>query len=542
MSDDALEQLFGDDEIELRDEDIIFLIKAVRRANAEEDMRAKVEADRANMNEVRARCAGSFAEFVRAAWPIVEPETELIWGWHMDAICQHLEAISRGQMYPRLIINVPPGSSKSLLVSVLWQAWEWGPLKRLGLKYLSTSFEFGNVKRDTRKTRDLMMSEWYQMLWPEVQFTRTGEASFANSRTGTREGAAFSSITAKRGDRFIIDDPHSVDGAESEVERTRATRRFLEGGLNRLNSQSKSAIVVVMQRLHQDDLTGVLLARELGFEHLLIPMEYEPDRAHETSIGWSDPRTQAGELMDPARVPRAEADMLKNVSAYSWAGQYQQRPAPREGGMFKVGKIEIIDISPGGGRAVRGWDFASSKGEKSPWSVGLKLRQIPGALIVEDVRRGRWSPFELEAQLLACASGDGLDVVQSCPQDPGQAGVAQKRHIAEKLHGKNFRFSPEQGAKEQRAIPIAAQVEAGVVKFVRAPWNDTLKDEMENFPNGSFKDQVDALSRAYAELLGKGKVEDNARPITATQAHDPESPQESRPVRYNPLQPSPYGY
>jgi hypothetical protein len=117
---------------------------------------------------------------VREAWHVLEPEAKYVHNWHIDAICAHLEAVTAGRIN-RLLINVPPGSSKSLIVSVMWPAWEWGPCGRRSLRYLATAFNEGPVKRDTRKCRDLIASEWYQRLWPDVQLTRTAETSFANS-------------------------------------------------------------------------------------------------------------------------------------------------------------------------------------------------------------------------------------------------------------------------------------------------------------------------------------------------------------------------
>lgn len=488
------------------------IVKAKQALDTAEAM-AEIRNDR---TKVKSEC-WEFSGFVRKAWPIVEPQTDIVWGWHMDAICDHLQAIVEGRMYPRLIINVPPGSSKSLLVSVLFNAWLWGPRGQTGKKFLSTSFEIGNVTRDTRKTRNLIMSEWYQELWPEVALTRRAERSFENSGTGVREGVAFGSITGKRGDVFAIDDPHSVKGAESEVERKNAIRDFIEGGLNRLNNQAESAIIVVMQRVHENDLTGALLALEVGFEHLMIPMEFEPERACRTQIGWRDPRIDDGELMDPVRMPKSEVDKLKRVSDYMWAGQYQQRPAPREGGMFKVDKIEIVTHAPAGGRACRGWDLAASKTATSPYTAGAKLLQAPdGYLYIMDMRRKRASPFEVEQLIDTMADIDGPDVRQSIPQDPGSAGVAQKQHMAKKLAGKNFRFSTEKGSKEQRAVPFSSQVEAGMVRMVKGDWNGPLIDEMRNFPNSTYKDQVDALSRAYADLLGHRVDEAGEPPETPT--------------------------
>jgi hypothetical protein len=253
--------------------------KERRKTDAERERLAK-DADR-----IRDRCR-SLAGFVREAWHVLEPEAKYVPNWHIDAICAHLEAVTDGRIN-RLLINVPPGSSKSLIVSVMWPAWEWGPCGRRSLRYLATAFNEGPVKRDTRKCRDLIASEWYQRLWPDVRLTRTAETSFANSATGTREGVPFGSLTSQRGDRLIIDDPHSTETAESDTERLNTTRKFREGAVNRLNDQEKSAIVVIMQRLHEQDISGVIISLGMDYVHLMLPMEFDPTRACETIIGFS---------------------------------------------------------------------------------------------------------------------------------------------------------------------------------------------------------------------------------------------------------------
>lgn len=477
----------------------------------------ELERVRQDADQIRARCL-RFTGFFREAWHILEPATPLRWGWHMDAIGEHLQAVSDGQL-TRLIINVPPGSSKSLEVSVAFQAYEWGPRDLQGMKFLSTSYEQGNVTRDTRKTRDLVLSEWYQTLWP-CELVRSGETSFANARTGTREGVAFASLTAKRGDRLVIDDPHSLDGAESEVEREKAVRRFIEGGQNRLNDQVKSAIIIVMQRLHERDLTGELLARELGYENLMIPMEFEPERRSVTSIGWQDPRTYDGELMDPVRFPRSAVELLKKDNDYMWAGQYQQRPAPRSGGMFKIPEDWQQDVSQGGrvvdalpGPAqfrVRGWDIAGSTKKKSPYTAGARLALCDKIIYIEDMARARAEIDAAERLIVNTAREDGRSVGQDLPQDPGQAGKSQKFQLAGRMAGLDYQFSPETGTKEDRAIPFASAWNAGLVRLVRGPWNTAMIEEMRNFPNGAYKDQVDALSRAYSRValeLGRDEEE-----------------------------------
>ena len=477
------------------------MMRAIRAEKARRA--AEVERDRIarNAEGIRRRCQ-TLAGFVREAWHVLEPNAKYQHNWHIDAICEHLEAVTDGRIN-RLLINVPPGSMKSLLVSVLWNAWEWGPKGLRSLRYLTTAFNDGPVKRDTRKTRDLILSEWYQSLWPEVNLTRTAEMSFANSDTGTREGVAFGSLTSQRGDRLIIDDPHSVDTAESETERNNTTRRFREGALNRLNDQEKSAIVVIMQRLHEDDVSGTILKLGMGYTHLMLPLEFEPERACHTSIGFSDPRSVEGDLLDPVRMPRETVEKLKrDTTAYTMAGQYQQRPAPREGGMFKRHWFGIVEAVPAGVRRVRGWDLAATEKQNAAYTAGVLLAEKDGIYYIENVIRERGGPAEVERIIKNAADNDGIWVKISIPQDPGQAAKTQVLAYAKLLAGFDVRFSVEgKGSKEDRARPVSAQAEIGNVKMVKGDWNSAFLEEAGMFPSGTFKDQIDALSRAFGELL-----------------------------------------
>lgn len=469
-----------------------------RRETARERERIARDAD-----AIRARCV-SLAGFVREAWSQLEPNARLVWNWHLDAICAHLEAVTDGRIN-RLLINVPPGSSKSLICSVIWPAWEWS-IGRASLRYLTTAFNDVPVKRDTRKCRDLILSEWYQSLWPEIRLTRTGETSFANSATGTREGVAFGSLTSQRGDRLIIDDPHSVETAESAAERQTTTRRFREGALNRLNDQERSAIVVVMQRLHADDVSGTILKMGMGFVHLCLPMEFEPERACRTSIGFADPRSADGDLLDPVRFPSEAVESLKiGMGPYAYAGQYQQRPTPREGGLFKRAWFadKIIGVAPEGTRWVRHWDLAASTRSSSARTAGVKLGRTPdGKFVVGHAVTTQSEGNEVRKLIKATAETDGRDVQISLPQDPGQAGKVQSQDMVAMLAGFRAHAEPETGDKVTRAEPFAAQCEAGNVFIIRGDWNDAYLDELCLFPGGSFKDQVDASSGAFGRLAG----------------------------------------
>ena len=440
-------------------------------------------------------------------------------GWHIEAICKHLEAITFGTFLAagqpnHLLINVPPGTLKSLIVSVFWPAWEWGPCGMPHMRYIATSHSENFAKRDSRRMRDLVVSAWFQALWPDVELTRSGEISFANTKTGFREGMPFGSLTGARGDRVIIDDPHSTETAESDADRERTTRIFRESVPTRVNDPATSAIVVIMQRLHQADVSGVIESLRLPYIHLMLPMEFEPERRCVTMVGgrefFADPRTYEGELLLPERFSRDVVTRAKSVlGSYAVAGQFQQRPSPRAGGVFKRHWFEIVPAAPAKRRTVRGWDLAATKGTPGAsgsgpaFTAGVKLSEADGVYYVEHVVRERGSPADVERLIRHTAQQDGEAVKISIPQDPGQAAKSQVQSFAKLLTGYNVRFSPETGDKLQRALPVSAQAEVGNIKVVAGPWNEDFLSEVALFPGGTFKDQVDALSRAFAALIAE---------------------------------------
>lgn len=458
----------------------------------------------------RADCEASLSGFIRRAWHVIEPGQPYVHGWHIDAISEHLEAITNGDIN-RLLINVPPGTMKSLAVGVFWPCWEWGPKNRASTRVVATSHSIPLAIRDNLKARRLIQSEWYQALWGDrVKLTgdQNAKTKFENTATGFRDAMAFRSLTGSRGDRVVIDDPHSVDGANSEAERESVVTSFLESVPTRLNDPKRSAIVVVMQRLHERDVSGIILSKGLGYEHLMLPMEFEPDRRCRTSIGFEDPRSEDGELLFPERFPRevVERDKIP-MGSYAVAGQFQQRPTPREGGLFKKAWFadKIIGAAPAGTRWVRHWDLAATKSATAARTAGVKLGKAPdGSFIVGHVEKTQAEGNEVRKLIKATAELDGHGVRISLPQDPGQAGKVQARDMIAMLAGFNAHAEPETGDKVTRAAPFAAQCEAGNVFLVRGDWNESYLDELCLFPGGSFKDQVDASSGAFGRLVGGG--------------------------------------
>ena len=447
----------------------------------------------------REYCKRSLSGFIQRAWRHIDPQP-YIHGWHMDALADHLQATAKGEI-ARLLINVPPGTSKSTATSVFFPAWLWGPFDWPACRFIGASYEQGLATRDNRRNRQLIESEWYQGLWPTAFTSDQNEKTyFENTDKGFRQASAVKSMTGRRGDFVVWDDPLSPEKAYSETERDTANRVFAETLPSRLIDPRSSVIIIIMQRLHEADVSGYILARDLGYEHLCLPMEFEPDRRCTTSIGFSDPRTLPDELLFPERFPREVVDRDKDVmGSFATAGQFQQRPVPREGGMFKHHWFNVVKAAPAGTQFVRGWDLAASTKSDSPWTASVKIGKTPeGRFIIVDSKRERvTTPRQM---IKTTASQDGVACFIDYPQDPGQAGKDQKQSIAKDLAGYRFASSPESGDKATRAEPFAAQCEAGNVDVLEGAWNAAFLDEICAFPNGEFADQVDASSRAFNRL------------------------------------------
>src|SRR5438445_2110850 len=300
---------------------------------------------------------GGLIAFVRYFWKVLEPQTPFVDGWALWAMIEHLEAVTRGEI-KRLLINVPPGFQKSMLTNIWWPAWEWGPMGLSHYRYVTFSYSSSLTERDNGKFRDLVTSEPYLALYGDVRLRNKTTLKVHNSRTGWKLASSVGGVgTGERGDRVLCDDLHNVKDAESATVRDETTRWFRESLSSRVNNEN-TAFVVIMQRVHETDTSGVILSENLPYTHLMIPMRYEWNRQTDadgnplrTDIGWYDPRwvdpEEAGsidkaieecdgELAWPERFSPAMVDQLeKALGPYATAGQLQQAPAPRGGGIFQ---------------------------------------------------------------------------------------------------------------------------------------------------------------------------------------------------------------
>ena len=454
------------------------------------------------------------ADFIRLHWRQIDP-SEYVHGWHIDLICEHLEAVNRGEIR-KLLINIPPRHMKSLSVAVAWPAWVWaqekGPLMGPGVGFFYASYALGLSVRDSVKCRRLIESASYQARWGE-RFVLTSDQNtkirFDNDQGGYRLATSVEGVsTGEGGNIIVVDDPQSLKDAMSETVRRSVLEWWTEAMPTRLNDPRVGAYVMIMQRLHEADLSGHVL-EEGGWTHLCLPARYESDHPF---VFASDPREAPGDLLWPERFGEAELDAMK-LSTYTAAGQLQQRPAPREGGMFERGWFEIIPQAPADARRVRYWDLAATKqqgGNDPDWTAGLRMSVKDGIYYIEDVRRTRDTPHKIELLIKQTAELD-KDLVPApqiwMEQEGGSGGKNTIDHYARHvLPGYPFRGRPATGSKEANADPLSAAAEAGNVKLVKGPWNADFLSEIEVFPLGSHDDQVDAASGALEKLSGPERL------------------------------------
>lgn len=462
----------------------------------------------------REYCRRSLVHFIRRGWSVLEPGQPYVHGWHMDAIGEHLEAVHYGWI-KRLLINVPPGTMKSLATNVFFPAWEWGPRGCPSMRFIGASHEESLAIRDALKMRRLVTSYWYRTLWPEVQLVgdQKEKKNFENSATGWRQACPVKSMTGKRGDRVAWDDPHSVEDQYSKPALETARRVFRETLPTRLNDPKESAIVVVMQRLNTDDISGEILSGDYGYEHLCLPMEYEP-RVYVSSIGFEDPRKEPGELLFPERFPPEVVERDKKIMGpHATAGQFQQRPAPLGGGVFKDDYWRYYDKLPALLYRKIFADTAQKIKERHDYSVfECWGYDRDGNAYLIDLLRGKWEAPELITaanafwakhqaattatlgRLRAMAIEDkssGTGLIQSLKRGDSATG-RKKIPVVEISRGRD---------KYLRALDAAPTISAGMVWLPReAPWLSDLLEEARSFPNGAHDDQLDPLMDAIEEL------------------------------------------
>ncbi len=495
-------------------------------------------------------------EFVKDFWPILEPQTKFVDGWPLQAICEHLQAVTAGKI-TRLLINVPPGFMKSLLTDVFWPAWEWGPMRMSHVRYVTFSYSASLTQRDNRRFGDLVSSPEYQEIYgDQVALRKLGETMVSNSNKGWKLASSVGGVaTGERGDRVVLDDPHSVKEAESEVVREETVRWFRESMSNRLNDMEKSAIVIIMQRVHQEDVSGVILEERMDYEHLMVPMQYTPEYQIDdngdpvtTSIGWTDPRYQGdpdeadGTLAWPDRFPAEKcAELERDMSSYAWAGQYQQTPTVRGGAIFKTewwqlwepsdGKFPVFDYllasldsaftakeenDPSGFTI---WGVFSNEGNQRIMLVhawrkhlafsGPRLEQETGESKQAWVSRTQKSWGLLEWITYSCQRFK----VDKLLIEAAASGISAAQELQNRYGDQDFAIQlcpVRDGSKIARAHAVQPVFSKLHVFAPARDWADMVIEEMAVFPKGRYDDLCDSATQALKYLRDNGLASTDA--------------------------------
>lgn len=311
---------------------------------------------------------GGLMAFVRYFWHVLEPGTPFIEGMPIEAVCEHLEAVTFGEI-TNLLINVFPGAMKSMLTDVFWPAWEWGPMELSHLRYVAFSYAASLTERDNGKFRDLILSPDYQAMYCTelpadengekpgwFKLRKIGETKVTNNRHGWKLATSVGGVgTGERGDRIILDDPHNVKESESDDVRNETVRWFREAMSSRLNDMEHGAKIIIMQRVHEADVSGTILEMELPYVHLCVPIEYRWDadengQPYATEIGWVDPRWQPnpedceGELAWPERFPpRIIPGMKKEAGPHAWCNPFEAPVLMADLSMKPIGEVDVGD-------------------------------------------------------------------------------------------------------------------------------------------------------------------------------------------------------
>lgn len=466
----------------------------------------------AHSEQVRRDALADLAVFTRLMWGVLNPGQSMAWSWHMDLLCKTLMKVTRGEL-KRVIINIPPGSTKSTIVSICWPCWEW--LHYPEHRWICASHAEALATKLNRERRKLIQSKLYRDLFrPEWSLSadQKNKTHFENSSNGWMISAMTSSggVIGSHCQRMIIDDPISRDELATPRLKGHVTW-YKETASSRFGDLKKAVIVVVMQRLHQQDLTGYLLETDEGFEHIVIPAEYDPARAHP-----QDPRTKEGESFFPARFSkRVLARQKVKLGSLQYSAQYQQTPQASGGNLIQEAWwkrwTEIPDVA--GGRWIGTVDCAYEGTDRSDFSVIQVWVAIGSCAYLVDQVRGRWEFVRLEEEMMKASRR--WPVVSQWIVEERAMGSS----LISRLRRKRIRVSPfkSQSSKEQRIQAVSPLIEAGQVfipaddgkrpPLLAASERWTLPQQLKSlitecalFPMGAYDDQVDALSMALDAL------------------------------------------
>jgi predicted phage terminase large subunit-like protein len=467
----------------------------------------------------------SFYEFLIYFWPEVSNDT-FINNWHIKYLCDELQKIAERVAAGKkkeydLIINIPPGSTKTTICSIMFPVWCWA--RWYWMRFITCSYSAALSLESAEYSRDLIRSARFRALYPELEIKEDKDTK-SNFRVVKKEqhfrghvprllrgGNRYSTsvggaLTGFHGHILIVDDPLDPRRSFSEKELNNANRWVEQTLSTRKVDKAITPIILIMQRLHQDDPTGHLLAkRKMNVKHICLPGEIRNYRQQLKPEGVVEYYHDG--LLDPKRMSwETLKDLEADLGQYGYSGQIGQNPTPPGGGMFQVDHFSIIESLPNPVnifKTVRYWDKAGSAGAGA-YTVGVKIMKLKSnKYIVVDVKRGQWATHERERVIRSTAEADGQSVAVYIEQEPGSGGKESAENTIRNLAGYATYADHPTGDKTYRADPYSVQVNNGNVMLLRGDWNHAFVEEHRFFPHSTYKDQVDAAAGAFNQLAGK---------------------------------------
>lgn len=467
----------------------------------------------------------SLYEFVQVFWNEVS-EDEFKTNWHIEYICEELERVAilvgeRKAKVHDLLINVPPGTSKTMICSVMFPVWCW--TRWHWIKFITGSYSSDLALENAEKSRTIMRSDKFKMLYPDIELREDKDKKsnyqvvvaqrdrngrivryiYGGSRFSTSVGGT---ITGFHGHINIWDDPINPKQAASDTLLTTANNWVDQSASTRKADKEITVTVLIMQRLHQIDPSGHLLEKtDKKIKHICLPGEI---RTFKKFVNPPELITHyKDDLLDPVRLSwSALKEMEADLGQYGYAGQVGQNPTPPGGGMFKVDNFQYMQSLPSDihfTQVIRYWDKAGTK-DAGCRTAGVKIGRLKnGKFIVLDVKLGQWDAEEREKIMRKTAEADGTKVIIYIEQEPGSGGKESAQATVRNLAGFICYVDHPTGDKVFRADPFSVQVNNGNVILLQGLWNHEFVEEHRFFPFGKFKDQVDAAAAGFNMLAGK---------------------------------------
>jgi predicted phage terminase large subunit-like protein len=445
----------------------------------------------ASMAHVNAACRTDFVSFVRKMFHVLNPNATFHMNWHICAVAYHLEMVRLGKIR-RLIITLPPRSLKSIMCSVALPAFILGhdPTKRV----IAASCGADLAIKHANDFRAVVNSPECRAIFPGMGISamKNTQTEVVTTLNGFRLATSVDgALTGRGGDLMVIDDPIEALAARSQKAREHVVNWYFNTLLSRLDDKQNGAIVLVMQRLHEDDLVGVLLRSSDEWTVLSLPAFAEQDELIPIGNGQFHCR-HAGDVLHPQRASREVLESLRAQCEETFAAQYQQRPVPPEGAMIKRVWVQRYDQLPKSGQIIQSWDVANKQGEENDYTVCTTWLVHENKYYLVYVLRGRFDFPTLRTKVSEHAK---LHKASHILIEDAGFGTA----LIQEIKSTDFKVipvKPEYDKKIRMAIQ-AAKFENGQVFFPKeAPWLADLEPELFAFPRVRHDDQVDSISQA----------------------------------------------